>query len=530
MPEPTTQPTPSVPGADVKTKLRDQAGPDARRIYWMNRMDVEREDGTRVTLVPTPEQLAVAIAKCSRSTTPFDQNVDDVSLEKAADFHEKWVVGYGHNSVAEHAVASVAFQNIPQTVIKILEDSRLASFTEKSSRYQVFTRDRVSVPATLATSAHGRKVADLFDHLYGLYDSLFPELAALMRGRYPKPDEMGDGAYNAATKARVCDVVRYLLPAAALGSLGMTANARTWEYVIMKLLSSPDAVARQVGRELKTVLKGAAEMDKDVALRERPLPTLLKYADPKPYLTDTPVVLEELARELIEGVTAEGRVATPNRPVAMTKDDPEAELHVAAAILTRFGGAPYAAALQRLRGDEAAIERVLRAAVDGRGSHDAPLRELEHAWFQHEIVMDYGAWRDVQRHRICTQTNQPLGTDLGYDIPEEIETIGHSGEWRYVLDEAALLHDTLVKDGFEVEAAYVVPMAYRRRMLVGWNLRELFHFIELRSGKKGHPSYRRIAQEIWRTIQETHPLLATFIRVDLSDETTSTLGAKPKGF
>ncbi|MCI0479712.1 FAD-dependent thymidylate synthase [Candidatus Uhrbacteria bacterium] len=518
------------PSQDMKPRVRDPIGTDGRRIYWLNRIELEREDGGHVTIVPTPEQLAVAIAKCSRSSTPFDRNIDEVSLEKAADFHEKWVVGYGHSSVAEHAVASVAFQNIPQTVIKILEDSRLASFTEKSSRYQVFTRDRVSVPATLVTSPHGPKVAELFDHLYGLYDSLFPELTALMRGRFPKTDEMTDGAYNAATKARVCDVVRYLLPAAALGSLGMTANARTWEHVIMKLLSSPDAVARQVGRELKTVLKGASDMDKELALREKPLPTLLKYADPKPYLTDTPVVLEQLARELMDGIAAEGRVATPERPVVMTKDDPEAEIHVAAAILTRFGGTPYAATLKRLRGDGPAVERVLRAAVADRGPHDAPLRELEHAWFQHEIVMDYGAWRDVQRHRICTQTNQPLGTDLGYDIPEEIETVGHSGEWRYVLDEAALLHDALVADGFGTEATYVVPMAYRRRMLVGWNLRELFHFIELRSGKKGHPSYRRIAQELWRTIQETHPLLAAFIRVDLSDETTSTLGGKPKGF
>ena len=84
--------------------------------------------------------------------------------------------------------------------------------------------------------------------------------------------------------------------------------------------------------------------------------------------------------------------------------------------------------------------------------------------------------------------------------------------------------------GLEAEAEYVVPMAYRRRILIAWNLRELFHFIELRSGKKGHPSYRRIAQEVWRTLSETHPLLASFIRVDLSENETSTLGDKPKGF
>jgi thymidylate synthase ThyX len=518
------------PSPRTKPKLRQTAAKNARRIYWMNRMEVEREDGSRVTLFPTPEQLAVAIAKCSRSSTPFDQNVDDVTLEKAADFHEKWVVGYGHGSVAEHAVASVAFQNIPQPIAKILEDTRLASFTEVSSRYQVLTRERVAVPDTLLASEHAPKVKDLFDHLYGLYESLFPEITALMRGRFPKTDDMSDGAYGAATRARVCDVVRYLLPAAMQSSLGMTANARVWEHIIVKLLSSEDSLARQVGREVKTVLKGAPDMDRDLALHDRPLPTLLKYADPHPYLSETPVLLEQMSKDVTAGIADPGRVATPERPVAMTSDDADAELRIAAAIVTRYGRASHATALAQLRGDTAAVENILRAALQNRGPHDAPLREFEHAMFQHEIVMDYGAWRDIQRHRLCTQTNQTLGTDLGYDIPEEIATIGHAGEWRYVLDEAALLHDRLVKDGLAVEAQYVVPMAYRRRLVVSWNLRELFHFIELRSGKKGHPSYRRIAQELWRTLHETHPLLAAFIRVDLSTESLSTLGAKPKGF
>lgn len=516
-----------------KAKLIQPADSSTRRIYWLNHFKTKREDGEAVELKPTPEQLAVAIAKCSRSSTPFDQNVDDVNLEKAAEFHEKWVVGYGHSSVAEHAVASVAFQNIPQTIIKILEDTRLASFTEVSSRYQVFTRKRVGTPKSLSQSEFADRVSDLFDNLYNLYDECYALLDPIFRERQPQGD-MPDAAYKATIKAMTCDRVRYLLPAAALASLGMTANARVWEHVIIKLLSSSDPLAQQIGDEVKSVLRGFSNLDRDQALKHFPLPTLLKYADPNDYLGSFPAKMSGLAQEILASRKAETKEhsggATPENPVACTYDDNLAELRISASLLSRHGLIPMDQAMKIVSRDRSLQDKIIQMALENRGPHDTPPREFEHAWFQHEIVMDYGAWRDIQRHRICTQTNQPLGTDLGYDMPEEIGEIGKAKEYATVMDQARQLNRDILAAGLVAEAQYVVPMAYRRRLLVSWNLRELFHFIELRSGKKGHPSYRRIAQEIWKALDESHAALASHIRVDLSQENISTLGAKPKGF
>lgn len=516
-----------------KAKLIQPADSSTRRIYWLNHFKTKREDGEAVELRPTPEQLAVAIAKCSRSSTPFDQNVDDVSLEKAAEFHEKWVVGYGHSSVAEHAVASVAFQNIPQPVIKILEDSRLASFTEVSSRYQVFTRQRVGIPKTLLQSQFAGQVSELFDALYGLYDECYALLDPIFREHQPQGD-MPDAAYRATIKAMTCDRVRYLLPAAALASLGMTANARVWEHAIIKLLSSSDPLAQQIGEEVKSVLRGFSNLDRDQALKHFPLPTLLKYADPSAYLANLPGKMAEMTSEILAHKKSETKEyaggATAENPVVCTYDDNLAEMRIAAALLSRHALIPMEQSLNMVSRDRPLQEKIIRTALEDRGPHEVPPREFEHAWFQHEIVMDYGAWRDIQRHRICTQTNQPLGTELGYDMPEEIGEIGKAKEYAEVMDQTRRLNREILAAGLIAEAQYVVPMAYRRRLLVSWNLRELFHFIELRSGKKGHPSYRRIAQEIWRTLDESHPVLASLIRVDLSQENISTLGAKPKGF
>lgn len=517
--------------SDTLAKKLRQNDPLTRRVYPLTRMEVEYDDGSCETIMPSPEQIAVAIAKCSRSESPFDQNILDVSLEKAAEFHEKWVVGYGHSSVAEHAVASVAFEHISQIVIKILEDSRLASFTEKSSRYIVFSRDRVVLPSTLTNGAFGPIVADFLDRLYALYDTVQDRVRPLMTDRFPKPDDMPERAYAAVTKARVCDVARYLLPAAAAGNLGMTANARLWAHVITKLSSSPHEEARDVAENLLAVLRAAPGEDPDSALKTRIFPSLLKYASYNDYAAKLPNRMTTLADELLMETPSAEPYATKDRPVVIIKDDEYAEARIAAALLAKSSRLPMSLILKKLTRDPEAVERVLREAIADRGEHDALPREFEHASFQYEIVMDYGAWRDVQRHRMCTQLNQTLGVDLGFVVPEEVQDVGLAGQFRMLMEEAATLHRTISRAGYPHEAEYIVPMAYLRRLIVSWTARELDHFITLRSGKKGHPSYRRIAQETWRALERSHPLLAKIIRVDMSgsEEGLSTLGAKPKG-
>ncbi len=516
----------------ARPKLKLPADTTARRVYWLNVMERELEDGTRVTLRPTPEVLAVAIAKCSRSDTPFDQNVYEATEESAAAFHEKWVVGFGHGSVAEHAVASVALENVSQVVVKIIEDARLSSFTEKSSRYQIFSTQRCVVPPNVARSAQAQGYRDYTSALYGLYHEALGRLDPYMREKYPNETGMKEGVYNSVIKARSCDVARYLLPAAAMAQFGVTANARNWAAIITKLLSSPHPEAQEIGRELIEVLHGGPEMDDEKAIKRKPFRTLLKYADFNPYQASLRDDLGQLAKDISRDATGWSAFrATAERPVVLLDDDAEAEHRIAAALLARHSDMSAGYYLHYLRkiAPADASRRVIDEALAKRGPHDAPPREFEHATFSHEILLDFGAWRDIQRHRICTPLNQTLGVHEGYEFPPELADVGLEEDFRKMMQRAAEFHARLVQNGLAAEAEYAVPMAYRRRMFVTWNLRELFHFIELRSGPKGHQSYRRIAQETWRTLDAAHPDLAKHIRVDLSGTTLSTLGAKPKG-
>ena len=134
--------------------------------------------------------------------------------------------------------------------------------------------------------------------------------------------------------------------------------------------------------------------------------------------------------------------------------------------------------------------------------------------------MDYGAFRYVQRHMMCTQSNQPITVVHGYDLPPEIREAGFEEKFKTVVEKSVEAYNKIYQM-FPDEAQYVVPMCFRKRVLITWNLRELHHFISLRSGKKGHASYRRIAQECWRKLNEIQPLLAKYIRVDMDEMSIS---------
>lgn len=449
-----------------------------------------------------PEVVAVTFAKCSRSPDSFEDIAKELTEEKSADFHEKWVVGYGHGSVAEHAVLHLAIENVSILATKVIEDNRLASYTEKSTRYQVFDRSRYYKPKKILASPLGGVYEQTLNFIFDTYAALFEPMKEFIAKKYPQKPEETERAYAAVIKARVCDIIRYLLPTATLTNLGVTINARQLEYAVVKLLSHPLEEMREIGQEIK---QKALEIT----------PTLIKYAEAKNYLKETPPALKNLAREFLTETSA------PALAVEIVNYDSLAEERLVAALLYQGSALSYRQIFEQVKKmAPAQKEKVIDEALSRRGPYDAPLRELEHIYYTFDILMDYGAFRDVQRHRMCTQTNQEVTIVHGYGIPPEIIEAGFEKQFKEVMAKAVELYQKIYSS-FPKEAPYGVPLAFRKRTLFTWNLRELHHFISLRSGKKGHISYRRIAQACWQKLNEIHPLLAKYIRVDMSEGSSS---------
>jgi len=491
-----------------------------------------------------PEVVAVLFAYVSRSPLTFRENLwallqsgdlegvepagqiapgqDDVAhaaaAERAKKFHEKWVVGYGHASVAEHADLKYAVDDISILAAKFLENNRLGAYTEKSSRYQVFATDSFITPPELLEPGReelGAKFEATCRRLFEVYNASFEPLQRLMAERFPRGEKTSERAYEASLKAKACDVARYLLPAATLTSVGISWNARVAEHAINKCLSSGHAEFREIGR---TLLEEGRKI----------CPTLLKHAGEKAYFRDTAPALAALLKSLPQmppeqrGNSASMSIADSlgAQPyVASTRwsGPNDVEHRLVTAILYPFTHETYPDLLARTaRFSDEQGDQVLSEFFARRGKFDWPLRELEHEALQFEMEMDYGAWRDVQRHRMATITEKPTTCRLGFDTPEEMSAAGLERDYREAMDAARETYETL-SELLPAAAPYVVAQGFRKRVLISWNLRELEHFIRLRSGKQGHIAYRRVAQLAHEALAKNCPRLARYFACDHDD-------------
>lgn len=439
----------------------------------------------------SPETIAVAFAKTSRAPESFREIAAELSDESSAQFHEKWVVGYGHASVAEHAVLHLALENVSRIAIEAIESSRLASYTEKSTRYQKWGADDFTIPQELDEHPLRDEFMQTVRLLFSTYEDSLAPVKNLVLGRSPRRKNETDEGYDRRIRSQYVDSCRFLLPAAANANVGMTANARVIEQAIRKMLSHPLREVRQIGKKVKEV--SSAEV-----------PTLVKYAEAAPYISET---LTDLTREPLPDTNLAREWCT------LIDYDPEGEKKILAAALYRLKEVPYQNALVHLKSlPRKEVENLAEVLLGKLGPYDIPLRELEYTTYTFDLVMDQGAYAEFKRHRMMTQTPQRLTTRLGYTIPLLITEAGLSSMYDNALDKAQQMYEKL--QAFHPEVAqYVVPNGFNRRVLAQFNLREAFAFCQLRTAANAHFSIRRVAQKIYEDLSRVHPLLSKYMKI-----------------
>jgi hypothetical protein len=247
------------------------------------------------------------------------------------------------------------------------------------------------------------------------------------------------------------------------------------------------------------------------------------------YLAETREATQRLAADLL------GETKPQEAPeVALTDYDPEGETKLVASILYEVSRLPEAALLHKARqmGPEERRRVISTYVGERRNRRHKPGRAFERVVYRFDILSDYGAFRDLQRHRMLTIQWQTLTVDHGFVLPEEVESVGAARDWRRVMEAAAVLHEALRNEMSHHVASYAVPMAYRIRYAIQMNAREAMHMLELRTSPQGHPAYRRICQEMYRLIAEVagHRAVAEAMRfVDLGPGRLGRLEAEARG-
>ncbi|MCX6015745.1 MAG: FAD-dependent thymidylate synthase, partial [Chloroflexales bacterium] len=418
--------------------------------------------------------------------------------------------------------AHVACEEISNVAAKLIEDARIGlSPLEKSTRYVTFTNKvhgqyRYVREATIMQSRWANAYESTLDNLFDTYSGLLEPTMAWVRARTPRDTQTTERAYNSATRAKAFDILRGLLPMATRTNVGLFGNGRAFEYLITRLGSHDMPEMQQISDQLQQALDGL-------------IPSFVKRAK-TPRGSAMRTYMSSIRKKLttIAGTLPSGAITSATPQVTLVRYDDDALLRVASAALyphTSLSLSEVHAHVATLpHGEQVAI--IAAAAGDRAVRFHKPGRAFEEAHYTFDIIADIGAYRDLQRHRILTQTRQPFGGDLGYMVPPELKEALLEESYCVAIERASDLARAINNDLGEV-SQYVVPMACLMRWQVTLNLREAYHLCELRSSPQGHPTYRAVAQQIYQAIASVHPELAAHMHfVDLNDYELERLDAE----
>ena len=434
---------------------------------------------------------------------------DNVATDKAEAFYDRVLLGYGDESVAELAGAHIALEDISIIATKVVEDARIGlSPLEKSTRYVYFDQKvsgkwRYYEEPDLMGSEFSSLYTETCDFLFSTYASLIPKVSKYVTEKMPRDEKLSDRAFEAVVRAKTCDTIRGLLPASTKTNMGFFGNGRSYEYLITKMyadqLAEMRALAKSVQTELRTII-----------------PSFVKRPD-----TEHGVEMQKYMQTTrLDGMGAktEEERCTEDR-VTLVDYDKDAEERIVAAALYPFTNRSMASLIQdakRMSANER--EKILSAYVGERKNRrQKPGRAFETAGYTFDICANFGCYRDIHRHRILTQQRQTLGCLHGYTLPKDIVDAGFESGFKDAMDGAKNAWETIRKK-YPLQAQYVVPLAYRIRWQMSMNLREMFHFCELRSARQGHIDYRRIAQGMYKEAEKVHPGFTRYMKfMDMND-------------
>jgi thymidylate synthase ThyX len=421
-----------------------------------------------------------------------------VGTARAEKLYARVLSEYGDDSVAQLGGAHVACEGVSNILTKVLERGRLMAYLEQSTRYVPYTdrpggRWKYHVAAELDRSPLRHRFTATVDRAFDTYARWIPAMEAHFRAKYPKAPEDSEGVYKSAIRAKALDTLRGLLPAATTSNVGVFGAGQGFEALLLRMFAHPLQEVRDCAQQMLTELRHV-------------IPAFLTRVDQPErggrwitYLAETRRTFEAAAQPLVDDVVEE-----PRDEVTLTEFDPDGETKVVAAAMYSGSALPddeLLAIARRLSPDARAS--LLRAYVGTRTNRrHKPGRAFERTSYRFDVLGDYGAFRDLQRHRLLTLDWQPLSPRHGFVEPVAIEEAGALADWRAVMNESADLYDELSAHGLRDVAPYAVVMAYRVRFYMHMNAREAMHIIELRTAPQGHPSYRRICQLMHRAIAE----------------------------
>lgn len=449
-----------------------------------------------------PEKSAYALARYSRSADSIRQSIDWVRTHDSAKFLDSFYFQYGHASIADLGHLALCFEGISELAATEIEDEQLWDGQAKSSRYQDFSRSGVVTPPEFdaaQAAVYEKAAADLLAGYHRIHAAALERLKAQL----PRPEAMKADAYERNLTARAFDVARYLLPFGIPTNIGQVTSIRTLERMIRRMKASEYGEIRSLGAEAAQACAQPPACVWDAASAEAIAPTLAKYVEADEHTGQS---RRDLAAWASQNLPAAFLAVAGDVDLLRVVDVPS---DVVATLLYPVTNRPYRALyLMALEWSAARRAEVIDVAVGSRTRRDDLLANFRGGPYVYDIVMDIGAYRDLHRHRRCQQFRQAFTGDLGYETPALLTGAGLQPEYALIVDAALAIRRTLPSPG----AHYLLPFATRGRFLFKMDFAQAEYIARLRSGVKGHFSYRKVAWEMKQRMEALEPELGRLMR------------------
>jgi len=448
-----------------------------------------------------PEKCAYALARYSRSPDSIRQSLDWVRTHDSQKFLESFYFQYGHASIADLGHTVLCFEGLSELAASEAEDEVLWDGQAKSSRYQDFSRSGFVTPAEL-TGADAARYHQAGERLLSAYQAVSARVVEHLSEKLPRPEEMKPDAYKRNIAARAFDVARYLLFWGVPTNVGQVTSIRTLEKQIRRLRVSEYEEVRSLGDEIASACAAAPDCPWDESDREPLAPTLARHAEPDEYLRRSRADLKLWAEQNLPpaaGIAVD--CVDLVRPSNVAAD-------IAATLLYTVTNRPFRELYEITAGWSGARRaEVLDIALQSRSQRDDFLRAFRGGPYVFDFVMDVGAYRDLHRHRRCHQYRQEYEGRLGYDTPAALSQAGAAEIYHDAMRSAFDDLHTLPAPG----SHYLLPFGARSRFLFKMDFAEVEYISRVRSGVKGHFSYRNIAWQMKCQLEQQEPELGRLI-------------------
>ncbi|MDQ6807020.1 MAG: FAD-dependent thymidylate synthase, partial [Actinomycetota bacterium] len=390
---------------------------------------------------------------------------------------------------------------VSNVLTKILQRPRLGAYLEQSTRYIAYDAPMPDPPGGFRYYRDpelGPEYTAAMDELFSTYSTLMGRVEAWAEREFPRADGEAPAAHARAVRAKALDLLRGLLPASSLSHMGIFATGQTYEQLVLHLLAHPLPEAQDYGRmildELELVIPSF------VARVRRPERggEWVRYFEERGRAGRRWADRLDLREEGVGGPSV----------TLLRAEGQESDL--LAALLFEAASCSESTIARRVADLDAGERTALLFELIGERANrrHRPGRGFEALRYRFEIVSDYGAFRDLQRHRMLTVQWQGLSPDLGAGVPSQVELAGCGDEYRHALEISHREYDRCFEVGLAQAAPYALCLGYRIRFILDLNAREAMQLIELRSGREGHPSYRAVAHEMHAQIAAVHPAVA----------------------